>query len=257
MKRYSVGIDIGSRYAKIVLWDVEHLFIAKKCQSLSGVDPAATAKKLLQEVLHDTSDSQISICATGYGRKLLQGRFVSEISCHAKAVNALHKESRTVIDIGGQDSKVISLDENGNVIEFGMNDKCAAGTGSFLEKVAAIFELPIERLSGEALLSKNEVDMTSTCVVFAESEIVSLINRQIRKEDILMAVHKTIAHRVKNLLSAITWREPIVLTGGVARSEAMCKALEKVLGIRLILPSIPSYTGALGAALFAAMARKE
>ena len=252
MYNLCIGIDIGSRYSKIILIETVSKSILYKGMALSGGDPVIISNSLIKDVRSLHPSAQFSLCATGYGRKLLQGCYISEISCHAKGVSFLHSQARTIIDIGGQDSKVLSLDEFGNVSDFAMNDKCAAGTGSFLEKVAQIFNLSLEEMSDLALGSGRNIEMTSTCVVFAESEIISLINRQVPKEDILMGVYSSVAQRVRNLLSSLSCRDEVFLTGGVAKSRAMVVALKNVLKRVITVPEIPSYTGALGAALFAA-----
>jgi len=252
---FAVGIDIGSRYIKIVL--LKDGKIIQYQVEKSGIDPFTTANILLSA---DERYNDAPICTTGYGRKLLDTPYVSEICCHAIAVKTLIPKSRIVIDIGGQDSKVIILNEEGNVVDFVMNDKCAAGTGSFLESIAGLCTIPIENIGEKALSSKISLKISSTCVVFAESEIISLINRKHKIEDILMAVHFTIAGRIKNMLSNSTLKKlkssgdeggKIVMTGGVANNRAMVYALEKTLGERIIVPPTPSITGALGAGIYA------
>ena len=254
MKSFTVGIDSGSRTTKIVVLNKRNLIFSDITDT--GVNPKKTAEKLYHNALLECSlsESEISaIYSTGYGRNivLFADKKVSEITCHARGVNFLFPEARTVIDIGGQDSKVILLDENGKVSDFVMNDKCAAGTGRFLEVVAHIFEITVDDLGDHSLNSKKEIDINNTCVVFAESEIIGLISLGNRTEDIIMAVHRSIAKRTKNLLSQLAWRKPLVFTGGVAKNCGMKKALSVVLNSEIITPDYSSMTGALGAALFA------
>jgi len=248
----TAGVDIGSRNTKIVVWDADSRKIIHKNIALTGTDPKNQAENLLREATAGLNDSSAPIpyYATGYGRKLLPGSYISEISCHARGCREMLPQTRTIIDIGGQDSKVISLNEIGDVIEFAMNDKCAAGTGSFLEKVAELFKIPVADLGASALQSEQKIDISSTCVVFAESEIISLINRHVSKDDILLAVHYSVARKIRNLLSNITWQTPVCLTGGVALNKAIQRTLEDELAVSIEIPDEPLYTGALGAALF-------
>ncbi len=251
---FSVGIDIGSRNCKLILWNREESRIVYKIQLDSGTTPQENGEKLLDITLdsHNLTKDRVTICATGYGRKLLNVNYISEISCHARGVKTFLPQAATLIDIGGQDSKVISLNDTGSALEFAMNDKCAAGTGCFLEKIAELFQLKIDSLGELGLLSEKRVEITSTCVVFAESEIISLINKKVSREDIIMGVHRSIAQRIRNLLSMISWKPPVALTGGVALNPAIRQALADELQLDIIIPADPLYTGALGAALFAA-----
>ncbi len=243
----NIGIDIGSRFTKIAVWHNGAVVDTEK--RLSGTDPEKTAINLIVE-LEDRFGEKSTICATGYGRKILRTKYLSEIMCHAKGVHYLIPSARTIIDIGGQDSKVISISKEGKVVDFAMNDKCAAGTGSFLEKIASLCGLEIAQLGETALKSNTKLDISSTCVVFAESEIITLINRKVPLPDILMGVHISVAKRIKNLLSSINMEEPLILTGGAALNTAMKKALELELNVEIIVPEIPIYTGALGAAIY-------
>jgi predicted CoA-substrate-specific enzyme activase len=249
----TAGIDIGSRNCKLILWNRKENRIIYKAQQESGTTPGETAEKQIEKAceIHNLKRDMLKICATGYGRKLINLDYISEISCHGRGVKVLLPEAATVIDIGGQDSKVISLDERGNVQEFAMNDKCAAGTGCFLEKIAELFRLKIDSLGELALHSKKRIEISSTCVVFAESEIISLINKKVGRDDILMGVHRSIAKRIKNLLSMIRWQAPLIMTGGVALNPAIQAALAEELQIMISVPEYPIFTGALGAALFA------
>jgi len=232
----TAGIDIGSRNCKLILWNRKENRIIYKAQQESGTTPGETAEKQIEKAceIHNLKRDMLKICATGYGRKLINLDYISEISCHGRGVKVLLPEAATVIDIGGQDSKVISLDERG-----------------FLEKIAELFRLKIDSLGELALHSKKRIEISSTCVVFAESEIISLINKKVGRDDILMGVHRSIAKRIKNLLSMIRWQAPLIMTGGVALNPAIQAALAEELQIMISVPEYPIFTGALGAALFA------
>ncbi|MBW6516062.1 MAG: 2-hydroxyglutaryl-CoA dehydratase [Candidatus Cloacimonetes bacterium] len=250
----TAGIDIGSRNTKIIFWDTDLAKMVCKKVVTTGTEPQRTAQKLLADSLVSLNihDKNIPFNSTGYGRKLINSDHISEISCHARGIRQLIPTTMTIIDIGGQDSKVISLDREHHIIEFAMNDKCAAGTGSFLERISELFNVPLSSLGELALQSQENVDISSTCVVFAESEIISLINRNTSQNDILMGIHRSIAKRVKNLLSNIQWQPPVTLTGGVALNLGVQKALEDELQTKISVPDEPIFSGALGAAFFAA-----
>lgn len=255
----SAGIDIGSRNTKLVIWDTGKDEIIYKHIMPTGIEPRKTAEDMLTDGLKSITMSKdfIPMFSTGYGRKSIQGSFISEISCHTKGIINMLPQTRTIIDIGGQDSKVISLDEKQNILEFAMNDKCAAGTGSFLEKVADLFQVPVSKLGVLALQAERLTAISSTCVVFAESEIISLLNQHIPQNEILRGVHSSIVMRIKNLLSNISWQRPVTLTGGVALNPAIREYLAVELGAEVTVPLEPLYTGALGAALFAAEREKN
>lgn len=248
----SAGIDIGSRNTKVVFWDSHKQEIIYKHMAESSIDPQRVAVELLETGIHKIeAKNYLPIVSTGYGRKLLKYPYISEISCHAKGVAELYPTVRTLIDIGGQDSKVINIAEGGVVEDFAMNDKCAAGTGSFLEKIAQLFKVSPSELGEMALTSESMVDISSTCVVFAESEIISLINNNYPANAILKGVHNAVAMRIKNLLSGIHWIKPVALTGGVALNPAIKESIERVINSEIYVINEPFYTGALGAALFA------
>jgi len=195
----------------------------------------------------------VPVVATGYGRKLatLANRQVTEITCHARGVSSVVARAGTLIDIGGQDSKVIVLDEHGKVADFAMNDKCAAGTGRFLESAAARLRLTMDQLAAAALRASGEVPISSTCTVFAESEIVSLIARGAEVERIVRGLHRALVRRVVALYRSTNPRPPVFLSGGVARSPAIRVILAEELGHEVTVPPYPQLMGALGAALIA------
>ncbi|MFH0765457.1 MAG: acyl-CoA dehydratase activase [Calditrichota bacterium] len=197
------------------------------------------------------SEADIRIFATGYGRNAVPGaaRTVTEITCHARGAWFLHKGVRSVIDIGGQDAKVINLDASGFPCDFAMNDRCAAGTGRFLEFMALALEMSVEELARRGLDSDSGARISSMCTVFAESEMLSLRAAGTPLPDVISGLHAAIARRIASLAGQIGIREPVLFTGGVAQNPAMVKALAETLNLRLIVPPEPVLVGALGAAL--------
>jgi predicted CoA-substrate-specific enzyme activase len=193
------------------------------------------------------------VISTGYGRHSVPFamKAVTEIICHAKGAHFLLPTARTIIDIGGQDSKAISLDEKGNVSNFVMNDKCAAGTGRFLEVMAHVLNVPIEELGKIALTSDSPCQISSTCTIFAESEMVSLRAEGKPKEDLIAGIVKAVASRVAVMARGIGFRRDVVFTGGVAKNIGVKKALEEEIQMDIIVPAEPQTMGALGAALLA------
>jgi predicted CoA-substrate-specific enzyme activase len=176
---------------------------------------------------------------------------ITEITCHARGAFFVHPKTRTVIDIGGQDSKVIRLDREGRNVDFQMNDKCAAGTGRFLEVMAHALEVKVEDLGKLSLSAPRTIKISSMCTVFAESEVVSLIAENQPKEVIVRGLHDSIADRIIGMVNRVGCEEDVTLTGGVAKNEGVVHSLEEKLGIRLFLPPEPQVIGALGAALLA------
>ena len=254
-KQLNIGIDLGSRMAKIVLLQNNDILYNEIRDT--GVNPQKSANCLMENALTNCNldRSQINrIFSTGYGRNIVPfaDKRISEITCHAKGVHYFFPSTRTVIDIGGQDSKVILLSEKGKVVDFIMNDKCAAGTGRFLEVAANILEITVDHLHDVSEQCKEDIDINSTCVVFAESEIIGLIAAGKDPADIVKAIHRSIAKRTKNLMAQLHWQSPVVFTGGVAKNIGMQKAISGILGETLSVPENSFITGALGAAILAA-----
>jgi len=223
----------------------------------SGHDPARAGLRLFNEALAASgvrAGQLACTIATGYGRASLPfaTAAVTEITCHARGVRHYFPDARTIVDIGGQDSKVIVLDERGAVSDFAMNDRCAAGTGRFLELAARLLDLDLDQMGEVAAEASNPAAITSTCAVFAESEVVGLLSRGARREDVLAGIHASVAARIATLASRLGVRPPGVFTGGVAKNAAMAKALGAALSLDLAVPPEPQITGALGAALIAA-----
>jgi predicted CoA-substrate-specific enzyme activase len=252
------GIDIGSVVTKAaVISPQEELLSFVKIPT--GYDRRQSGDEVLalalQQIRRNHKDVTFLI-STGYGRRSVTSanKVLPEIICHAKGTKFLVPEVRTIIDIGGQDSKVIQLDEKGLVTRFEMNDKCAAGTGRFLEVLTErILNLSLDELGPLALKSTGDCHITSVCTVFAESEILSLLSEKYTKEDIANGMSRAIARRVISMGTGgqISFDEPIVFSGGVARNIGVVKAIEKEVGKKVITLEEPQLTAALGAALFA------
>ena len=251
---YCAGVDAGSNTIKtVILKDREILSFHVIKTGLGGEEQAALC---LAEACAKAGIGRAEIAGafgTGYGREYLESvnQRKSEIMCHAVGVHSLFPEVRTIIDIGGQDSKAIRLSERGDVENFKMNDKCAAGTGRFLETMANALQVPLEDLGVCALLATEPVHVSSTCTVFAESEVISHVARGKKRENILHGVCQSIVDRIAAMARGVGVKPPVALTGGVAMNHAVVKLMGDSLGLRLLLPPHPQITGALGAALLA------
>ncbi|MBN2243157.1 MAG: 2-hydroxyglutaryl-CoA dehydratase [Acidobacteria bacterium] len=253
------GIDIGSVTTKAVIIDGREETLAFSLIPTRH-DRGESGNQALERALDmagKPADAIAYIVSTGYGRRAFSRsrKALPEIVCHARGTKHLFPEAKTIIDIGGQDSKVIELDRNGVVARFEMNDKCAAGTGRFLEVLTErILNLPIDELGPLALRSVQPCILSSVCTVFAESEIISLLSENRAMEDIAYGISRAIAKRVVGMGTGgqIGYGEPVVFSGGVARNTGVVRALEEELGKKVLLPENPQLTAALGAALFAA-----
>ena len=250
------GIDAGSRTIKAVLWDAERGEVLASGLCDQGVRQEALARALFEKLLEEagiTAGEVSRLVATGYGRNLIgfADATITEITCHARGVRHLAPEARTVIDIGGQDSKVIRLSAKGTVQDFAMNDRCAAGTGRFLEVVSARLSVEAGELGNLASRSVSPAPISSMCVVFAETEIVGLLASGAPPEDIVAGVQHSIAQRVAGMAGRNV-EEPVLFTGGVALVSGMPAALEAVFKKPVRVAANPQFTGALGAALLAA-----
>ena len=221
----------------------------------TGAKSGESAERILSEILERAGlkREDISlIVSTGYGRVSIPfaDENVTEISCHGRGAHYFNPDVRTILDIGGQDSKAIRLNENGEVVDFVMNDKCAAGTGRFLEMMARTLEMDISEMGPESLKWKEDIDISSMCSVFAESEVISLIALNKEKADIAHGLHKAIANKSYSLLKRVGLNETFMMTGGVAKNPGVVKAVEEKLGCKLFICKEPEIVGALGAALF-------
>ncbi len=247
----SIGIDAGAATTKaVVLRENE---IAGYVIIPTGFDFRKAGEKAFEEVLSNCSIGESEagkIIATGYGRSSIgfADKTISEITAHARGVGYLIPAAHTIIDIGGQDSKVIST-ENGKVVDFLMNDRCAAGTGKFLEYTAKALEISLNQLGTLALVSKNPAKISSMCTVFAESEVISLRAQKTKKEDIAAGLIESIILRTTAMVKKLGIKPELAFVGGVAKNPGVVKAFEKALDIEMQLPEEPQITGALGAAL--------
>ncbi len=245
MGKIFIGIDLGSTTVKAVA--VNGKVIASAIKP-TGANPRKTGEAVLEQVLAGSKGDVRKIVATGYGRVSFSAdEVVSEITAHAKGSYSLFPHARTIIDIGGQDSKITRINEHGKVVDFAMNDKCAAGTGRFIENTARALEISLLDFSKKSLVSGTPVKINSMCTVFAESEVISLLALGASLEDISAGVHDSVARRIKAMVERVGVAEEVIFTGGAAKSIAMRKALEDSLGVKLAVPEEPQITGALGA----------
>ena len=252
---YVIGIDSGSTSTNAVVMDQD-----KKIKAFSvvrtGAKSGVSADRALHEVLEKAglAREDISlIVSTGYGRVSIEfaDENVTEISCHGKGAHYFNPSIRTILDIGGQDSKAIRLNENGEVKDFVMNDKCAAGTGRFLEMIARTLEVSLDELGKIALTSTEKIEITSMCSVFAESEVISLIANNKEKADIADGVCHAIANKAFGLLRRVGMEPDFMMTGGVAKNPGVVRAVEEKIGAKLYICEEPEIVGATGAALYA------
>ena len=254
MSIFTMGIDVGSTASKCVILKDGKDIVAKSLVAVgTGTSgPARAIAEVLQSAGMKREEMDF-VLATGYGRNSLDGLAdmqMSELSCHARGAAFLFPDVRTVIDIGGQDVKVIEI-ENGQMRNFVMNDKCAAGTGRFLDVMARVLEVRVEDLGTLGDRSTKEVAISSTCTVFAESEVISQLAMGSDKCDIINGIHRSVAARVVGLCHRVGVRDRVVMTGGVAQNHGIVKALEEQLQHEIHLSPLTQYNGALGAALFA------
>ncbi len=248
------GIDIGSNTAKAALTDGNKILGTRI--AATGFDPVNAANKVLDAVLKETGLSRDDIAAvvsTGYGRAIVRfaDRAVTEIIAHAAGAHFIDPSVRGVVDVGGQDSKAIRLEKNGTVRDFAMNDKCAAGTGRFLEVMANALEVGLDELGDFALAAVSPAKISSICTVFAESEVISMIAKEEKRENIIAGIHESAAARVAILARKVKIEPPVMMTGGVALNKGMVNALEKQLDTRLLISDMPQENGAVGAAVLA------
>ncbi len=240
-----LGLDIGSRTVDAVWLEdgcvVDHAVVD------TGFDPRAVSQALLAHAKYDR------LVATGYGRHVARDAFdadvVTEITAYARGVSHLHPGAASVLDIGGQDTKVISLGPGGKVVDFEMNDKCAAGTGKFLEVMARALGFSLEELATEALLATDGVTISSMCTVFAESEVTGLVHRGEDRGRIARGLHESIAKRTRSALGRVRAAGPLVFAGGVANNAAMVELIRAGFSGEVIVPESAQTVGALGAAL--------
>jgi len=248
------GIDIGSRAAKAVILKDDEIISSRIMDT--GPESVKTSETLLEDVLSGTGIRKEDIdytVATGYGRVLVPyaDENVSEISAHAKGINWYFPSVRTIVDMGGQDCKAINCDEKGNVTNFVMNDKCAGGTGRFMEMIADVLNVPLEKIGDVSLQSVNAIPFNTICAVFAKTEAISYLRKGVQRADILAGLHEAIATRTYNLLKRVSITPNFTITGGISKNSGMVAKISEKVGLKPLLCDDPQLCGALGAALFA------
>jgi (R)-2-hydroxyacyl-CoA dehydratese activating ATPase len=252
---YAAGVDVGSTQTKAVIVD-ENAAIVGRALIDTGANVVAAAEKAFALALeaNGITESEIGyVVGTGYGRfRVTFGNSqVTEISCHARGAVKLFPDTQTVLDMGGQDTKAIRVNSTGEVLDFCMNDKCAAGTGRFLQAAAYVLGIPLPELGETALRADKSIPITTTCTVFAESEVLSWLGKGKKIENILMGVHRSIAQRSIGLMRRVGIAEQITFTGGVTRNSGIVHVLNDMLHTNLNVSEDSHLMGAVGAALFA------
>lgn len=256
--KYFGGCDAGSTYTKCVIIDENGKILAAVTKR-SRINPVLSAKDALDEAVSqvdglNSTEELTYLIGTGYGRNKVPfaDENISEISCHAMGVHVTDPSVKAIIDIGGQDVKGIAIDTDGTVLNFAMNDKCAAGTGRFFESMARAFEMSLDEFSNLSLTAKNVIPITAQCAVFAESEVISLVGEGKPMEEIAAGIQLSVAKRCFVMAKKAGATDSVTLTGGCAKNEGLKKAIEKVLKINVVdLPTDPQLMGALGAAEYA------
>ncbi len=250
-RKTGIGLDVGSTTTKGVLVDAGFSVLAKSLVQ-TGASAVDAIQKVLREIETEAGQSieSVPVVSTGYGRKQVEGatKSVTEITCHAVGVHSINPAIRFIVDVGGQDSKVIRLGSNGRPEDFELNDKCSAGTGRFLDVMARVLEVSIDELGPLALKSDNPCTISSTCTVFAESEVIGHIGAGMSPEDIAAGIHMSMSAKIGSLAKRVGVVEPVCVTGGVALNPAFRKHLSDHLGVTLWMPDLPQFTGAIGAA---------
>jgi len=252
---YAAGVDVGSTQTKAVVVDEEAALVGRALID-TGANVISAAENAFAQALADADvpEEEVEyVIGTGYGRyKVTFGNEqVTEISCHGRGAAHMFPKTRTVLDMGGQDTKAIRISEDGEILDFCMNDKCAAGTGRFLGAASSALEIPLPELGPIALRSNRPVRISTTCTVFAESEVLAWLGRGSKVEDILLGVHESIATRSIALLRRVGIESEITFTGGVAKNTGMVETLQRKLELPLNVSPESHFMGALGAALFA------
>lgn len=246
---YSIGVDSGSVATKGVLFDGEK--IVKKIIVPTGWSPMTTANEVYEKLKEGVPEEEIKkVVGTGYGRGVMDfaDKKVTEITCHSKGIHFINNDVRTILDIGGQDSKVINLDADGNVVNFLMNDKCAAGTGRFLEVTSNILGSDITKID-ELAKGNHPVNISSMCTVFAESEIVSLLAQNVPTGEVAAGILKSIANKSTSMLSRGEIVDKVAFTGGLAKSSELVRMVSEIIGKEIFLAEDTQIIGALGAAV--------
>ena len=251
---YFAGLDIGSTMTKVVLMNTTDRILSA-IKGPTGPEHRQLANEVMRMALEQANlqlDDISYIIATGYGRVNVPfaDDQITELSCHARGVSSLFPNARTAIDIGGQDAKSMKI-EKGKLVDFVMNDKCAAGTGRFLEVTAATLGIRLEDMGDISLKATKKIQVSNLCTIFAQQEVVALLSRGEKLEDIIAGLHDALASRVAALVRRLKVEPDVVLTGGVAKNIGMVKAMKENLGCELLVPEEPLLTGAMGAAILA------
>lgn len=252
---YAAGVDVGSTQTKAVIIDERRQIVSRALVD-TGANVIQAAENAYQQTLDAgrLREEEVEyVIGTGYGRyRVTFGNTqVTEISCHGRGAVHMFPQTRTVVDMGGQDTKAISVSETGEILDFCMNDKCAAGTGRFLGAASSALDIPLDELGPTALQAERPVKISTTCTVFAESEVLSWLGKGKKIDDILLGVHQSIAARSIGLLRRVGIEDEVTFTGGVAKNVGMIEALQAGLGRQINVSPESHYMGALGAALFA------
>lgn len=263
-KIYFGGCDVGSTTGKAVVLNEIGDIVASSIVP-SGIDPEITSRNALEKAFSSVEDLEYIeglayLVGTGYGRNEVPfaNENISEISCHALGAFHVNPDIRTILDIGGQDLKGISIDDKGSVLEFAMNDKCAAGTGRFFEAMSRIFMMELDEFSLLSLKAKKAIPVTSQCSVFAETEVISLLARKESPAEIAAGVQSSVAKRCFTLLKRVGVKDKVTVTGGCAKNRGLLKALQNLIRVDIApLPVDPQLMGALGASVFASRKGKE
>ncbi len=250
---YFVGLDLGSAMTKVIIIDEAEKIIARVAKH-TGAEHRRLANKVMEEALSQAGlslDKITYIVVTGYGRVNVPfaDRQITELTCHARGLASFFPSLRTGLDIGGQDAKGLKIGANGKLVNFVMNDKCAAGTGRFLEVIAKTLGLKLEELGEISLKSKNKLTVASICTVFAQHEVAGYLSEGAPIEDIVAGIHDAIASRAVKMLRTLNVEPDVAFTGGVAKNIGMVKAVKENLGLEVLVPKDPLISGALGAAL--------
>ncbi|MEK7277443.1 MAG: acyl-CoA dehydratase activase [Chloroflexota bacterium] len=252
---YAAGVDVGSTQTKAVIINEKREIVSRSLID-TGANVVVAAENAYFEALKNGNirEEEVEyVVGTGYGRyKVTFGDTqITEISCHGRGAVHMYPGTRTVVDMGGQDTKAIRVNATGEILDFCMNDKCAAGTGRFLGAAAVALEIPLDELGGTALRAEKAVKISTTCTVFAESEVVSWLGKGKKIEDILLGVHQSVVSRSLGLMRRVGIENEVTFTGGVARNIGVVTVLNEMIGFPVNVGEDSHYMGALGAALFA------
>ena len=249
--KISMGVDIGSTASKCLILAEGEIISSSVVSSGTGTSGPARAVAAALEKAGLKREDISCVTATGYGRNSFEGAdyVISELSAHAIGAHALFPEARTLVDIGGQDAKAIRISPEGRLENFVMNDKCAAGTGRFLDVMARVLELEVSELDGRDALADSSVAISSTCTVFAESEVISQLARNVDINALIRGIHESVAVRTASLVRRLGLKEPVVMSGGVALNGGVVRALERELGVSITVSPVAQLNGAYGAAI--------